>query len=142
MEVLLVEDNAEDAELTIRELRAHNLANNLYHAWDGEEALDFIFGKKKFSGTRSPEHPPRLIMLDISMPKINGIEVLEELKSNPLTKKIPVVMLTATTENPVIRHCQQLGVNSYIVKPVKFDAFAVKIKELGFYWLLLNQQPI
>lgn len=142
MEVLLVEDNAEDAELTIRELKAHNLANNLYHAWDGEEALDFIFGKKKFSGSRLPEHPPRLIMLDIGMPKVNGIEVLEELKSNPLTKKIPVVMLTASREDPIISLCQQLGVNSYIVKPVKFDSFAEKIRELGFYWLLLNQQPI
>lgn len=142
MEVLLVEDNAEDAELTIRELKAHNLANNLYHAWDGEEALDFIFGKKKFLGSRLPEHPPRLIMLDIGMPKVNGIEVLEELKSNPLTKKIPVVMLTASREDPIISLCQQLGVNSYIVKPVKFDSFAEKIRELGFYWLLLNQQPI
>lgn len=142
VEVLLVEDNAEDAELTIRELKNHNLANNLYHAWDGEEALDFIFGRKKFSNTRSPEHPPKLIMLDISMPKVNGIEVLEELKSNFLTKKIPVVMLTATREDPVISLCHQLGVNSYIIKPVKFDSFAEKIRELGFYWLLLNQQPI
>lgn len=142
VEVLLVEDNPTDAELTIRELKTHNLANNLYHAWDGEEALDFLFGKRKFSGTRTPEHPPKIIMLDINMPKINGIEVLKELKGNPVTKKIPVVMLTATREDPVINLCLKLGVNSYIVKPVKFEAFAKAIKELGFYWLLLNQQPI
>lgn len=142
MEVLLVEDNADDAELTIRELKTHNLANNLYHAWDGEEALDFIFGLEKFSGTRTPDHPPKLIMLDINMPKVDGIEVLRKLKLNPHTKKIPVVMLTATKEDPVIRLCHQLGVNSYIVKPVKFDAFANTIRDLGFYWLLLNQQPI
>lgn len=141
VEVLLVEDNPDDAEITIRELKRNNLANNLYHAWDGEEALNFIFGKGKFEGERIIEHSPKLIMLDISMPKINGLEVLTEIKTHELTRSIPVVMLTSSKEDPDIKFCYELGVSSYIVKPVKFDVFAAIIKNLGFYWLVLNQQP-
>lgn len=140
VDILLVEDNLNDAELTIRQLKKHNMANNLVHVADGEEALDFIFGTGKYSG-RPIDHPPKLILLDIQMPKINGLEVLEKVKSDPLTKKIPVVILTSSKEDPDIQKCYALGANSYIVKPVNFEGFTEAIKNLGFYWLLLNQSP-
>ena len=142
VEILLVEDNLNDAELTIAELKQHNMANRLYHATDGEEALDFIFATGQFEGQRDFENNPRLILLDIKMPKVDGIEVLEKLKSDSRTKKIPVVMLTSSKEDPDIKQCYELGVNSYIVKPVNFVGFANAIKDLGFYWLLLNQSPV
>lgn len=142
VEVLLVEDNLNDAELTIRQLKKHNLANNLFHVKDGEEALDFIFSTGKYAGTRNMLYPPRLILLDIQMPKVNGIEVLGKIKSNDSTKSIPIVMLSSSKEDPDIRNCYALGANSYIVKPVNFHGFAEAIKNLGFYWLLLNQPPI
>jgi two-component system response regulator len=141
VDVLLVEDNLDDAELTIRELKKHGMANNLFHVQDGEEALDFIFAKGKFSATRNGVHPPKLILLDIQMPKINGIEVLEEVKANETTRMTPIVMLTSSKEDPDIQKCYALGANSYIVKPVNFEGFAESIKNLGFYWLLLNQHP-
>jgi two-component system response regulator len=141
VDILLVEDNIDDAELTIRELKKHNMANNLFHANDGEEALDFIFATGQYEGQRSIEHSPKLILLDIQMPKVNGIEVLEKIKSDDRTKTIPVVILTSSKENPDIRRCYELGANSYIVKPVNFEGFASAIKNLGFYWLLLNQSP-
>jgi len=142
VEVLLVEDNSNDAELTIRELKKHNLANNLYHAKDGEEALEFIFCTGKFAGTRIIQNSPKVILLDIQMPKVNGIEVLEKIKSDERTRSLPVVILTSSKEDPDIRTCYALGANSYIVKPVNFERFAVAIQNLGFYWLLLNQSPI
>lgn len=141
VELLLVEDNLNDAELTIRELKKHNLANNLFHVKDGEEALEFIFGTGRYSGQREAESSPRLVLLDIQMPKVNGIEVLERVKSDPRTKMIPVVILTSSREDPDIQRCYNLGANSYIVKPVNFENFAESIKTLGFYWLLLNQPP-
>lgn len=141
VEVLLVEDNPSDAELTIRELKKHHLANNLFHAIDGEEALAFIFATGKFEGERDITHPPKLVLLDIQMPKINGIQVLEKIKSDERTKNTPVVMLTSSKEDPDIQKCYKLGANSYIVKPVNFESFADAIKNLGFYWLLLNQPP-
>lgn len=141
VEVLLVEDNIVDAELAIRELKKHNMANNLVHVKDGEEALAFIFGTGNFSGSRDITHPPKVILLDIQMPKVNGIEVLEKIKSDDRTKAIPVVVLTSSKEDPDIQKCYKLGANSYIVKPVNFEGFAVAIKNLGFYWLLLNQPP-
>jgi two-component system, response regulator len=142
VEILLVEDNINDAELAIRELKKHNMANHLVHVCDGEEAIEFIFCKGRFSENHFSEQTPKLILLDIQMPKVNGIEVLEKLKEDIRTKKIPVVMLTSSKENPDIQKCYDLGANSYIVKPVNFEEFAEAIKNLGFYWLLLNQSPI
>ena len=141
VEVLLVEDNVNDAELTIRELKKHNMANNLFHVKDGKEALDFIFAAGKYAGLRDVSSPPKVILLDIQMPKVSGIEVLQKIKSNERTKTTPVVILTSSKENPDIEKCYSLGANSYIVKPVNFESFANAIKNLGFYWLLLNQPP-
>lgn len=141
VDILLVEDNINDAELAIRELKRHNMANNLVHLLDGEEAIEFIFAQGKYNGERTIEHPPKLVLLDIQMPKVNGIEVLEKIKSDERTKAIPVVILTSSKEDPDIKKCYHLGANSYIVKPVNFESFADAIKNLGFYWLLLNQQP-
>ncbi|GAB2838264.1 response regulator [Ferruginibacter profundus] len=142
IDLLLVEDNVSDAELAIRELKKHNLANNLYHVRDGEEALEFIFATGRYSGSRSLENTPRLILLDIQMPKVNGIEVLQQIKSDDRTMSTPVVILTSSKEDPDIKKCYELGANSYIVKPVNFEGFAEAIKNLGFYWLLLNQPPV
>ncbi len=142
VEILLVEDNVNDAELTIRELKKHHLANNLFHVSDGEEALDFIFATGKFETSNNLNYLPKLILLDIQMPKVNGIEVLEKIRSDERTKSTPVVMLTSSNEDPDIKRCYLLGANSYIVKPVNFDSFAEVIKTIGFYWLLLNQPPV
>jgi len=142
IDILLVEDNLEDAELTIRQLKKHHLANNLVHVQDGEEALEFLFATGRFAHTRKIEVTPKLILLDIQMPKVNGIEVLEKIKLDELIKSTPVVMLTSSKEDPDIKRCYALGANSYIVKPVNFDGFAEAIKNLGFYWLLLNQSPV
>lgn len=141
LDILLVEDNMNDAELTMRELKKHNFLNQFFHVKDGEEALDFIFAKGQYLNVRQLAHPPKLILLDIQMPKVNGIEVLQQIKSHPETKVIPVVMLTSSKEHPDVRRCYELGANSYIVKPVNFVGFAEAIKNLGFYWLLLNQPP-
>lgn len=141
VEVLLVEDNIVDAELAIRELKKHNMANNLVHVKDGEEAIAFIFGTGKFANSRNISYPPKVILLDIQMPKVNGIEVLERIKSDERTRAIPIVVLTSSKEDPDIQKCYKLGANSYIVKPVNFEGFAQAIKNLGFYWLLLNQPP-
>ena len=141
VEVLLVEDNLNDAELTIRELKKHNMTNNLFHVKDGEEALEFIFAIGRFADKRNIQYPPRVVLLDIQMPKVNGIEVLQRIKTDERTKATPVVMLTSSKEDPDIKRCYDLGANSYIVKPVNFEGFADSIKNLGFYWLLLNQPP-
>lgn len=139
VDLLLVEDNINDAELAIRQLKKNNMANNLFHVKDGEEALEFIFATGRFSDTGSSINQPKIILLDIQMPKISGIEVLQKVKSDPRTKSIPVVILTSSKEDPDIQKCYALGANSYIVKPVNFESFAEAIKNLGFYWLLLNQ---
>jgi two-component system, response regulator len=141
VEILLVEDNNADAQLAIRELKKHNMANNLVHVKNGAEALDFIFATGKYAATREINYTPKVILLDIQMPKVNGLEVLEKIKSDPRTKTIPVVILTSSKESPDIQKCYRLGANSYIVKPVNFEAFADAIRNLGFYWLLLNQSP-
>lgn len=141
VEILLVEDNANDAELAIRELKKHNMANNLVHVKDGEEALEFIFATGKYAGIRDIGFPPKVVLLDIQMPKVNGIEVLQKIKSDDRTRSTPVVMLTSSKEDPDVKKCYELGANSYIVKPVNFEGFAEAIKNLGFYWLLLNQPP-
>ena len=142
VDVLLVDDNITDAELTIRELRKHHLANNLIHLKNGREALDFIFGIGVYEGVRDVSIPPKLVLLDIQMPKVNGIEVLEKIKSDARTRSMPVVILTSSKESPDIQKCYDLGANSYLVKPVNFENFAEAIKNLGFYWLLLNQPLI
>ena len=141
IELLMIEDNVNDAEMAIRELKKHKLANNLFHAKDGEEALDFLFSTGKYKGINNLNILPKLILLDIQMPKINGIEVLQKIKQDEQTKKIPVVILTSSKEDPDIQKCYSLGANGYIVKPVNFEGFAAAIKNLGFYWLLLNQPP-
>lgn len=142
VDILLVEDNITDAELTIRELKKHNMANNLFHVRNGEEAIDFIFATGKYAATRNIQYPPKVILLDIQMPKVNGIEVLAKIRSDDRTRVTPVVILTSSKENPDIQKCYDLGANSYIVKPVNFEGFAQAIKNLGFYWLLLNQPPV
>lgn len=135
VDILLVEDNALDAELTLRELKKHHLANNLVHLKDGEEALEFLFAK---GATHSM---PKLILLDIQMPKVSGIEVLQQIRSHELTRTTPVVILTSSKEDPDIRSCYDLGINSYIVKPVNFEQFTEAIRTLGLYWLVINQPP-
>jgi two-component system response regulator len=138
IEVLLVEDNMDDAALTIRALKAKNLSNNLVHLKDGAEALDYIFRKGVYANTVL-ENMPRLVLLDLKMPKVNGLEVLEKIKSDPTTRGIPVVVLTSSAEDPDIKKCYELGVNSYIVKPVEFDNFAETVADLGMYWMVLNR---
>lgn len=136
IEILLIEDNPYEAELTIRSLKKHNLANRLKHIDDGEEALEFIY-------SNDPILPfnPKLILLDLKLPKVDGLDILRRLKSSDSTKSIPVVVLTSSKEEKDIIESYKLGVNSYIVKPVNFESFAQAISELGLYWLLLNQHP-
>ena len=141
IEILLVEDDPDDAEMTIDAMRKNNLANNLIHAVDGEEALDFLFGTGKFIG-RNISLKPRLILLDLKMPKVDGMEVLQKVKSDEATKKIPVVILTSSKEDPDVSRCYELGANGYIVKPVEFEGFMKAVSELGMYWMLLNQAPV
>ncbi len=138
IEILLVEDNPDDAALAIRALKKNNLANRLTHLKDGVEALEFIYGTGAYEG-RNTSQTPKVILLDLKMPKINGIEVLQKLKSDPATRTIPVVVLTSSAEDPDIKKCYELGANSYIVKPVEFDSFTAKISELGMYWMVLNR---
>jgi two-component system response regulator len=138
VEILLVEDNPHDAEMTIRALKKINLANKLIHVKDGAEALDFIFARGVFAG-RQKENRPKVILLDIKMPKVDGIEVLRQIKSNDETKIIPVVIMTSSKEEQDVITSYNLGVNSYVVKPVNFESFAKAIAELGFYWLITNQ---
>src|SRR5580698_5784906 len=141
VEVLLVEDNIHDAEMTIRSLKKVNLANNLVHVRDGEEALEFIFGQGRFAG-RDLINAPKVILLDIKMPKVDGIEVLRRLKANDVTRCIPVVIMTSSNEELDIVSSYELGVNSYVVKPVDFEGFAKAVSELGLYWLITNQPPL
>jgi two-component system response regulator len=138
VEVLLVEDNIHDAEMTIRSLKKVNLANNLVHVKDGEEALDFIFAQGKFAD-RDIVNGPKVILLDIKMPKVDGIEVLRRIKSHEVTRCIPVVIMTSSKEEQDIISSYELGVNSYVVKPVDFEGFAKAVSQLGMYWLLTNQ---
>ncbi|RKS13828.1 response regulator [Flavobacterium sp. 120] len=140
LQILLVEDNINDAELTIRALKKNNLANELIHLKDGAEALDFIFAQGKYL-EREMSDLPNVIVLDLKMPKVNGIEVLRRIKSDERTKRIPVVMLTSSKEDPDIQECYNLGVNSYVVKPVEFEHFVKAVSNLGLYWMILNQSP-
>jgi CheY-like chemotaxis protein len=140
IEILIVEDNRDDAELTIRALQKQNLANKLIHLHDGAEALDFLFATGKYTG-RNLDFVPRVVFLDLKMPKVDGKEVLRAIKSDPRTRAIPVVILTSSAEDPDVRVCYELGANSYIVKPVEFDKFAHIVSDLGLYWILINKTP-
>jgi two-component system response regulator len=138
VEILIVEDNPIDAELTVRALKKHNLANNICIVEDGEEALDFFFCRGKYS-TRSFTHPLKVVLLDLKLPKISGLEILRQIKSDNRTNRIPVVMVTSSAEEPDIREAYELGVNSYVVKPVDFDQFSSAMSQLGLYWMVVNQ---
>jgi two-component system, response regulator len=137
VEVLLVEDNPRDAELTIRALKRHNLANQLFHVEDGAEALDFLFGRSKYEG-RQTNRSPKVVLLDLKLPKVDGLEVLRLMKEDPRLRTIPVVIVTSSAEDPDMQAAYGLGVNSYVVKPVQFDAFMEAMSKLGVYWLMLN----
>lgn len=138
VDVLLVEDNMDEAKLAIRELNKHNLANNLLHVTDGEQALEYIFGEGEWNG-RNVSNRPKLVLLDLKMPKVDGMEVLRKIRGDERTKSIPVVVLTSSQEEKDIAEANDLIVNSYIVKPIDFHNFAESIKEIGFYWLLMNK---
>ncbi|HEX8898049.1 MAG TPA: response regulator [Chthoniobacterales bacterium] len=139
-EILLVEDNPNDLELTQRALRKANLANNIHVARDGAEALEFLFCEGAHA-KRKIEDGPKVILLDLKLPKVDGLEVLRRIKTDERTKSIPVVVLTSSKEQKDVVESYQLGVNSYIVKPVNFEGFAAAVQEIGMYWLLLNQAP-
>jgi len=139
-EILIVEDSPQDLELAVRALRKANLANRIQVARDGAEALEFIFCTGAFAD-RKIENGPRVILLDITLPKVDGLEVLRRIKGDARTRPIPVVVLTSSKEQSDVVESYKLGVNSYIVKPVNFEVFAKAVQELGMYWLLLNQPP-
>jgi CheY-like chemotaxis protein len=141
IEILLVEDNATDAELCIRALKKSNLANNLVWVKDGAEALDFLFASGAYVG-RNMSFPPKVVLLDLRLPKVDGMEVLRRIKADERTRAIPVVVLTSSKEDRDIAESYQLGVNSFISKPVEFDEFAKTVSELGLYWLLVNRPPV
>jgi two-component system response regulator len=141
IEIVLVEDNPNDAELITRALKKHNLANRIVLLKDGAEALEFLFSQG------NPDHPsggpvPRVVLLDIKLPKIDGIEVLRRMKSNEQTKEIPVVILTSSHEDRDIKEAYHLGVNSFVTKPIKFEEFAKVVAKLGIYWLMVNVPPV
>jgi two-component system response regulator len=139
-DILLVEDNADDAELAIHALRREHLANHIYVARDGEEALDFLFCRGAFA-LRSFDHPPKLVLLDLKLPKVDGIEVLKQLKADLRTRVIPVVVLTSSKEERDLVSSYNLGANSYIQKPVDFEQFRQTVKTVGLYWMVINQRP-
>ena len=140
IEILLVEDNQDDLDMALRALRKANLTNRIQTVRDGAEALEFIFCDGAFAN-RKFENPPKVILLDLKLPKIDGMEVLKRIKGDPRTKTIPVVILTSSKEQKDVIEGYNLGVNSYIVKPVNFEQFAASVQELGMYWLLHNQPP-
>ena len=137
VEILLVEDNPQDAELTIRALKKHNLANRLFHVEDGAEALDFLFGRNKYEGRRT-DISPKVVLLDLKLPKINGLEVLRTMKNDERLRTIPVVMVTSSAEHPDVKSAYDLGANGYVIKPVQFDSFMEAMSKVGIYWLMVN----
>jgi CheY-like chemotaxis protein len=140
VEILIVEDNPNDAEMALRALKKNNLTNKVEVVEDGEKALDFIFCRGAYADRKNAPYP-KIVLLDLKLPKVDGLEVLRAIKSDPVTKIIPVIVLTSSKEESDIVESYQLGVNSYIVKPVDFDKFVEAVNGLGLYWLLLNQQP-
>jgi len=140
VEILLVEDNPSDVELALHALKKNNIANRIEVVRDGAEALEFIFATGAYADRQNAEHP-RVILLDLKLPKVDGLEVLRQIKADPRTRAIPVVVLTSSREDRDIVESYNLGVNSYIVKPVDFEQFTESVRQLGMYWLLLNQPP-
>jgi two-component system response regulator len=138
VEILIVEDNPHDAELTLRALKRNNLANHVLVAEDGAEALDFFFCRGKYE-KRDPENPPRIVLLDLKLPKVSGLEVLRIVKKDKRTSQIPIVIVTSSRQEPDIKEAYELGVNSYVVKPVDFEQFLTAMTNLGLYWLLINE---
>ena len=138
VDILLVEDNPQDVELTVRALKKRNLANRLFVVEDGAEALDFMFGRGQYA-QRDLVNSPKVVLLDLKLPKLNGLEVLRAIKADERTRTIPVVMVTSSREDPDIQAAYELGANSYVVKQVDFDTFLEATSHLGFYWLLVNQ---
>jgi two-component system, response regulator len=141
LDILLVEDNQDDMDLALHALKREKLANNIFVVRDGEEALDFLFCRGAFT-QRSFDHPPKLVLLDLKLPKVDGMEVLRQAKSDPRTKAIPVVIMTSSKEERDLVAGYNLGANSYIQKPVDFDQFRETVKSVGLYWLIVNQPPI
>ena len=139
-EILLVEDNPRDAELALRALQKRHLANKVVHVQDGEEALNFLFATGPYAGRDTSQHP-KVVLLDLKMPKVDGLEVLRAIRSSERTKNIPVVVLTSSCQQRDIVESYHLGVNSYVVKPMEFDSFSAAVADLGCYWVLLNQAP-
>jgi len=140
VDILIVEDNPSDLKLMIKALQKNNLGNKLITLKDGEEALDFLFSKGQFEG-RDISNRPKVVFLDLKLPKIDGLEVLQAIKSNELTKVIPVIIVTSSKEEKDVVESYNLGVNSYIVKPVEFDVFVDVISHLGLYWVVMNEPP-
>ncbi len=140
VEILLVEDNPADAELTLDALKENNLANKVHHVEDGQQALDYIFASGAYQN-RNVKSKPKVILLDLKLPKVSGLEILRKIKENPRTKTIPVVILTSSKDEKDMIESYKLGVNSYVTKPVNFTEFSKAIVNLGLYWLILNQQP-
>jgi CheY-like chemotaxis protein len=140
VEILLVEDNPNDVELTLRALKQHNITNKVHVVKDGAEALEYIYATGAYAN-RDINHSPKVILLDLKLPKVDGLEVLRQIKSNERTKLIPVVVLTSSKEERDLVESYRLGANSYITKPVDFESFVKAVSELGLYWLLLNQPP-
>lgn len=141
VEILLVEDNPNDVELTLHTLRRHNLGNYVYVVRDGAEALEFIFCTGTYAD-RQIENSPKVVLLDLKLPKVDGLEVLRQIKADPRTQMIPVVVLTSSREERDIVESYRLGTNSYIVKPVDFGQFTEAVRQLGLYWVLLNEPPM
>ncbi|MGH2522388.1 MAG: response regulator [Anaerolineales bacterium] len=140
IEILLVEDNPNDLELTLHALKKNHLGNHIEVVRDGAEALDYLFCSGAYA-QRDPSRNPKVVLLDLKLPKVDGLEVLRQIKNDPRTRQIPVVVLTSSREERDVVESYQLGVNSYIVKPVDFAQFTEAVRQLGFYWLLLNQPP-
>jgi two-component system response regulator len=140
IEILLVEDNPNDVELTLHALKNNKLTNRIQVVRDGVEALEYLFGTGEYSG-RDPNHTPKVILLDLKLPKLDGLEVLKRIKADERTRMIPVVVLTSSREERDIVESYRLGVNSFIIKPVDFEQFTEAVRQLGLYWLLLNQPP-
>ncbi|HKM47203.1 MAG TPA: response regulator [Terriglobales bacterium] len=141
IDILLVEDNQDDVDLTLHTLRREKLANHIFVARDGEEALDFLFCRGAFAH-RSLDHPPKLVLLDLKLPKVDGMEMLKQIKADRRTKVIPVVVMTSSKEERDLVASYHLGANSYIQKPVDFDQFRETVKSVGLYWLVINQPPV
>lgn len=141
LEIVIVEDNPNDAELMLRSLKKNRLANNMVILEDGEQALDFIFCRGKYAD-RDLSETPKVMFLDLKLPKVGGLEVLKQMKSNEHTRKIPVIVVTSSKEDPDIAAAYNLGANSYVVKPINFDSFVEKMNQIGLYWLAVNEKPI